>query len=248
METVVRGSGIFQLVLDTDQDLTGATKMEMHALKPDGRSKTWTAAAHATPESIVCSIPAGDLDVEGIWRIASYVEWGTSAYESPDPFEINVVAPGTDLITTTEIRNAINIPETKELSEDVITSAINRAGTYLNVLQARYSAPSEFFPPAKMAYAIYLAYQAYADRVLNVPPGAYEQGQWTPIQEEIVRNTADKLRSLRETYEDLVKIIRAYPPRPMGTFYSSGATDPRKFTIGQFDYPQASGYSVTWED
>ena len=234
METVVRGSGIFQLVLDTDQDLTGVTKMEMHALKPNGQSKIWTAVAHTTPEHIVCSIPAGDLDVDGIWRISSYAEWGESVYESPDPFELNVVAPGTDLITTTEIRNAINIPEAKELSEAVITSAINRASAYITVLQATYSAPATVFPATRLAYAIYLAYQAYADRVLNVPPGSYQQGQWTPIQEEISRDTSAKLRGLRETYEDFEKIVKSYPRRPMGRMFAG--TRDKTFTFGQYNY------------
>ena len=234
METVVRGSGIYQLVLATGRSLVGATKLEMHATKPNGQSKVWSATEYTTPMSIVCSIPAGDLDVDGIWRIASYAEWGDSVYESADPFELNVVAPGTDLITTTEIRNAINIPEAKELSEDVITSAINRAGSYISVLQATYSAPATVFPATRLAYAIYLAYQAYADRVLNVPPGSYQQGQWTPIQEEISRDTSAKLRGLRETYEDFEKIVKFYPRRPMGRMFAG--TRDKTFTFGQYNY------------
>jgi len=243
METVVLGSGIFQLVLDTAQDLTGATKMEMHARKPDNTTKTWTATAHSTAESIVCSIPAGDLDIVGVWQIASYLEWGDSVYESPDPFELNVVAPGTNLITTTEIRNAINIPETKELSEVVITSAIDRASSYIGVLQATYSAPATVFPATRLAYAIYLAYQAYADRVLNVPPGSYQQGQWTPIQEEISRDTSAKLRGLRETYEDFEKIIKSYPKRPTGLMFA-GTCD-KTFTFGQYNYENRT--TTNWE-
>lgn len=145
------------------------------------------------------------------------------------------ITPSTGL-TETEIRAAINIPEASELSSAVIASAITRATNYIAVLQSRYSAPSEFFPAAELAYAIYLAYQAYSDRVLNVPPGAYAEGKWEPIAEEIVRSTGDKLRTLQEAYKDIVDIIKSYPTRPYGTF-ASHSPPALKFTDGKFDYP-----------
>jgi hypothetical protein len=142
-------------------------------------------------------------------------------------------------IAIAEIRAAINIPETSELADIVITSAITRAASYIAVLRARYSAPSEYFSAAEMQYAIYLAYQAYSDRVLNVPPGNYESGKWDPIAEEIVRSTGDKLRTLQEAYKDIIDIIKSYPTRPYGTF-ASHTPQALKFTQGQFDYPPAS--------
>lgn len=141
-------------------------------------------------------------------------------------------------ITEAEIRAAINIPEASELSTVAIASAITRAHSYLVVLQARYAAPAEFFPAAEMAYAVYLAYQAYSDRVLNVPPGAYSEGKWEPIAEEIVRSTGDKLRTLQDAYKDIIDIIKSYPTRPYGTF-TSHTPSALKFTQGQFDYPAA---------
>lgn len=138
-------------------------------------------------------------------------------------------------ITVAAIRDAINIPEEKELSSDVIESAISRATSYIAVLQARYSAPLEFFTSTEIAYCAYLAYQAYADRVLNVPPGAYHEGKWDPIAEEIVRSTGDKLQGLRQAAMDLIDIIKSYPVRPMGTFHHF--TPPAQvFSIGQMNY------------
>jgi hypothetical protein len=139
-------------------------------------------------------------------------------------------------ITVQEIRDALNIPEEKELGDAVIESAISRAGTYFVILAARYSAPSEFIPPAELAWAIYLAYQSYSDRVLNVVPGAYSEGKWDPIAEEIVRSTGEKLRDLRQVADDLIGIIKSYPTRPTGTFHCS-TTAPRIFGLRQFDYP-----------
>jgi hypothetical protein len=140
-----------------------------------------------------------------------------------------------------DVRAAINIPETTELADLVITSAITRATAYISVLQNRYAAPSEYFPACENQYAIFLAYQAYADRVLNVPPGAYQEGQWTPVTPEISRDTGSKLQSLRQVYEDLEKIIKSFPTRPYGLFQTHAAPAAR-FSVGQFDYG-SQGYS-----
>ncbi|MFA6371283.1 MAG: hypothetical protein WCW68_01525 [Methanothrix sp.] len=136
-----------------------------------------------------------------------------------------------------DIRAAINIPETSELSDVAITSAITRAGTYLTVLEAQYSAPTEYFPPCELAYAVYLAYQTYADRVLNAPPGSYQEGQWSPIAEEIVRETNSKLQGLRTVYKDYEKIIKSFPVKRMGRLMaSSSPARALKFGIGQHDF------------
>lgn len=145
-------------------------------------------------------------------------------------------APGT--ITVAAIRAAINIPEASELSDIVIESAISRSTLYSTVLASQYLAPDEYFPACGLAYAIYLAYQAYADRVLNVPPGNYQEGQWTPIAEEIVRETTSKLQALRKVYKDYEQIIKSFPARRTGRLICS-SSPPRtlKFGIGQHDYP-----------
>jgi len=144
-------------------------------------------------------------------------------------------------ITEADVRAAINIPEASELSAVAIASAITRAASYITVLQYRYSAPAEFFPTAESAFAIFLAYQAYADRVLNVVPGSYEEGKWSPIAEEIVRATGDKLAGLRQVADDLIGIIKSYPTKPTGTFHHSTPAT-AKFSIGQFDYPSDNDY------
>ncbi len=140
-------------------------------------------------------------------------------------------------ILVSDVRASINIPEEKELANEVIESAIRRAESYFIVLRYRYAAPDELFDPSLEAYTNYLAYQAYADRVLNVPPGNYEEGKWTPIAEEIVRNTGDKLEGLRRAAFDLIDIIKSYPIRPTGTFHHHTAPD-HVFGIGQFNYSQ----------
>lgn len=151
-------------------------------------------------------------------------------------------------VTVQNIRDAINIPEEHELSDDVIESAISRGEGYINVLKARYSAPAEFFATASINYCAYLAYQAYADRVLNVHPGQYESGQWNPITEEIYRSTGDKLAGLRRISDDIIGIIRSYPTRPLGTFHH-GTLGPRRFSIGQFDYSDTKDvFSVRYHD
>jgi hypothetical protein len=237
METIVFGSVGNQIVLATAQDLTEATALKMVAVKPDGSTVTWTATAHATAGSIARITQAGDLDQAGEWLISAYIEWGsTSKHTSPMPYRLLVVAPGTYFITTTEIRNAINIPEASELSELAINSAIDRAQRYFKVLGNQYTAPIEFLNEGQRAYAIYLAYQSYADRVLNVPPGAYEQGKWSPIAEEIVRDTSAKLQGLRQLYEDFEKMIKAYPTRPLGIFQFAGSTRAKTFSFGMYDY------------
>ena len=132
-----------------------------------------------------------------------------------------------EAITVAQIRAAINIPEASELSDDAINSAIARAADYLIVLEAQYSAPAEYFPACRLAYAAYLAYQTYADRVLNVPPGAYQEGQFQPIAEEIVRETQSKLQGLRTNYEDYEKIIKSFPVKRLGLMLATSSR-PRK--------------------
>ena len=128
-----------------------------------------------------------------------------------------------EAITVAQIRAAINIPEASELKDEMVASAITRAADYLTVLEAQYSAPAEYFPACRLAYAAYLAYQTYADRVLNAPPGAYQEGQFQPIAEEIVRETQSKLQGLRTNYKDYEKIIKSFPVKRLGLLLSTSS-------------------------
>jgi hypothetical protein len=106
-------------------------------------------------------------------------------------------------ITTQDIRNVINIPDTSELGDAVIISAITRATT---LIDSRYEGTTALMDLAKLNYAAYLAYLSYSDRVLNEHPGSYNaEGIWTPIGEAIVRYTRDKLAALKDAYEKAIE-------------------------------------------
>jgi hypothetical protein len=134
-----------------------------------------------------------------------------------------------------DIRNAINIPEDHELSDDVVNNAIYRSKMYVGALRLRYGAPAHMFTALDLHYSIYLAYQSYSDRVLNVQPGAYVEGKFEPITEEIVRSTGDKLQGLQKVVSDLVDLIKSYPLKPLGIMRHWTAPDP-VFGIGQMNY------------
>jgi hypothetical protein len=105
-------------------------------------------------------------------------------------------------ISIKDVRDVINIPDSSELADDVISSAITRAS---ELIDARYSGPATLIDLAKLNYAAYLAYLSYSDRVLNEHPGSYNaEGIWTPIGEAIVRYTRDKLAALKDAYEEAV--------------------------------------------
>jgi len=101
-----------------------------------------------------------------------------------------------------DVRDVINIPDSSELADDVISSAISRASA---LIDARYSGSPALMDLAKLNCAAYLAYLSYSDRVLNEHPGSYNaEGIWTPIGEAIVRYTRDKLAALKDAYEEAI--------------------------------------------
>jgi hypothetical protein len=121
------------------------------------------------------------------------------------------VVKSTDVVS--EIRSILNLPSAQELSDAVILNAISRADTYINGLARRSSADPDIVVLAKRNYAAFLAYQAYSDRVLNDLPGSYNsEGIWTPIGDVIQRETASKLKLLRETANAAIRQIIAYGP------------------------------------
>lgn len=77
-----------RITLETEQDLTEATKMEIQVIKPDGTSATWTAIAEDT--SLLYVSQAGDLDVAGRYLLISYVEWGSGSKHLGDGFVLPV--------------------------------------------------------------------------------------------------------------------------------------------------------------
>lgn len=79
MDSVVLGAVGVQIVLATGQDLTEATKLEIHAVKPDGTTVTWVATASPTAGSIQYTTITGDLVSAGSYYLHSYVEWGSAS-------------------------------------------------------------------------------------------------------------------------------------------------------------------------
>jgi len=77
-EVYVNAIGV-EFRLDTGSDLTGATKMEIHAKKPSGDIVTWTASQYAATTKITYTTIDGDLDESGTWTFQAYVEWTTSS-------------------------------------------------------------------------------------------------------------------------------------------------------------------------
>ena len=78
MTKIYTGSVGVQFVLDTGQDLTGATVMKIYAKKPDGTTVTWDASQYGTTQSITYTTDSDDLNLAGYWILQSYVEWGTT--------------------------------------------------------------------------------------------------------------------------------------------------------------------------
>ena len=73
IEKVYVGNVGTNIDLDTEVDITSSTSLKILALKPDGTTEvSWTASRDGT--SVVrYTTQAGDLDVEGTWRLQAEV-------------------------------------------------------------------------------------------------------------------------------------------------------------------------------
>jgi hypothetical protein len=144
-------------------------------------------------------------------------------------------------VSIKDVRDVINIPDSSELADDVISSAISRASA---LIDARYSGPATLIDLAKQNYAAYLAYLSYSDRVLNEHPGSYNaEGIWTPIGEAIVRYTRDKLAALKDAYEEAIDGLTDFTSpaiHPMPTVEPLEEDYPAKFEL--------SDQSSVWGD
>lgn len=79
MTVVYNGSVGNDIVMNTGQDLTNATKLEIWCQNPDGTVDKWTATKHATAGYITYTTVAGDLAVSGNYILHAYVEWGATS-------------------------------------------------------------------------------------------------------------------------------------------------------------------------
>jgi hypothetical protein len=117
------------------------------------------------------------------------------------------------------IRAIINLKDggtegdTIELSDESIEIAIANAETFISDLARRSGASVDIIALAKTNYAAYLAYQTYADRIVEELPGSFDQtGVFQPIANPIAKQVMEKLKGLKLTSDETLDIIRNTPP------------------------------------
>ncbi len=111
-----------------------------------------------------------------------------------------------------DVRNAINLADESELSDEVVENAISRAETYITELATRSAGSEDVIALAKLNYAAYLAYQSYADHVINTLPGSHDaQGIFSPIDVLLIRTTRDKLDGLKRTADEIIDLLLNTP-------------------------------------
>lgn len=112
-----------------------------------------------------------------------------------------------------EIRAILNLRDDSdviELCDDAIESAITRADIFVSDLAARSSASSDLVELAKLNYAAYLAYQTYADRIVEELPGSFDQqGVFQPVANPVARQVMAKLEGLKKTADETLDLIRS---------------------------------------
>jgi hypothetical protein len=122
------------------------------------------------------------------------------------------------MIEISDIRAIINLKdgtaegEPIELSDESIEIAITNADTFISDLASRSGASDGIVALSKTNYAAYLAYQTYADRIVEELPGSFDQqGIFQPIANPIAKQVIEKLRALKETADESIDILRNIP-------------------------------------
>lgn len=121
-----------------------------------------------------------------------------------------------DLIA--QIRAIINLKDGTadgdpvELSDDAVEGAIYRANTLVSDLASRSGASADIVVLAKTNLAAYLAYQTYADRIVEELPGSFDQtGVFQPIANPVGKQVMAKLAGLKQTSDETIDIVRDTP-------------------------------------
>ncbi len=116
-------------------------------------------------------------------------------------------------LAASDVRNAINLIDESELSDDVVENAISRAENYITELASRSASSEDIIALAKLNYAAYLAYQSYADRIVEELPGSFsQQGLWQPIGNPVAKQVLEKLRGLKQTSDETIDLLLNTPP------------------------------------
>jgi len=101
------------------------------------------------------------------------------------------------------VRDAINIPEVGELSDDAIQPGIDRARPKV-ATRLGGGEPDELVWAAQVSTAAYLVALTYATRAHNVHPGAYNptSGRWEPVAGAEGRDWSQVLNHLKGLMDD----------------------------------------------
>lgn len=62
--------------LNTKQDLSTATALEIHVYRPDETETIWPAAQYGATQIVVYVTDVGDLDQIGKYRLQAFGRWG----------------------------------------------------------------------------------------------------------------------------------------------------------------------------
>jgi hypothetical protein len=123
------------------------------------------------------------------------------------------------MTTISDIRAIINLKDGStegnaiELSDDSIEMAIANSDTFVSDLASRSGASADIIALAKTNYAAYLAYQTYADRIVEELPGSFsQQGIFEPVANPVAKQVMAKLSGLKQTSDETLDIIRSTPP------------------------------------
>ena len=205
MQTIYKDS-IIDIELDTGIVVAGATRLQIRVVYPSGRTATWTGTASSSTK-IIYRTQAGDLDEVGRYIFYTYVESG--GLVSPgEPFIISVLDPVSAPLTISMIRDTINITDVEELSDAAIQSAIDRSISYVTDLASRSSASAAVVVLSKLNYSAFLAYQTYADRIVEQVPGAFDQGGvLQPVANPLALKVLAKLQGLKETSDETIALL-----------------------------------------
>jgi len=110
-----------------------------------------------------------------------------------------------------DVRAGTNL-DVNSLSDDALASAINRAVFYVAPLIERSGIGADIIELAILNYAIYLAYQIYADRIIETLPGTFnQQGTFEPIANPLARQVIEKLHGLKQTSDETLELVRNTP-------------------------------------
>jgi hypothetical protein len=71
---IYEGARNIELVVDTASDLSNASVLEIHVLKPNGEEAIWPAAKHSDYGCLSYMIQSGDLIIPGFYKIQAYID------------------------------------------------------------------------------------------------------------------------------------------------------------------------------